>query len=350
MDNNDSKRSRSPIFNITTATTRTMKFFIDSIDPDSTPPIYLQMTNPIFEQKINEIKTNIQQLINIEQLRQVALVMDQCHRIDLEKLLWSTILKSGNGTLKIATTTTKFHYWPELVKSKIVSKETNQNLIDEFYLQLTMEYLQRLEYLHEQSISKFNTLIKTIPNFQTIYQTYLETYITQQLEPIKHDIQYKIKMIEYDYEDQRLRDEIEQYILMNNNTNNINEQLFELKYEFERSRQELKLLEQNEKRKQLPKFLSKIDMTLPIYIETIQDQQYRQQMIDQHENIIQQYKNKLNHLWIHIYQTFINEKQPYLNDLLQKLDPSISSLVEQRFKIIEFKIGTIYHHDSRSTS
>ncbi|CAF4361878.1 unnamed protein product, partial [Rotaria sordida] len=75
-------------------------------------PRYLSSNNKAFEQMINPILEKTTTSINIEYLREIAILIHQLECIDLDRLLWTTYLHSGTGTLKPQATTSTLFLWP----------------------------------------------------------------------------------------------------------------------------------------------------------------------------------------------------------------------------------------------
>ncbi|CAF5042371.1 unnamed protein product, partial [Rotaria sp. Silwood1] len=71
-------------------------------------------------------------------------------------------------------------------------------------------HLRRLEVWflsHEENLSNKT---KFIPNFELNIKPWLDNFIQQHIRPLESDYEYKIALIGYDYEDERLAYDIEQ--------------------------------------------------------------------------------------------------------------------------------------------
>ena len=79
-------------------------------------PRYLSSNNKAFEQMINPVLQKTRSSIDIEYLREIAVLIHQLECIDLDRLLWTTYLHSGTGILKPQATTLTLSLWPLAVK------------------------------------------------------------------------------------------------------------------------------------------------------------------------------------------------------------------------------------------
>jgi hypothetical protein len=163
---------------------------------ENTTPNYLSKGNKSFDQLICQISCNN----IIEDLRQMAIVMYQLSMLSLQRSLWMTYLQSGTGKLKSNHQTTEVgpQIWPaEVVQSKMNTKEpTNDNT----WLTYVTKYLCELDTKIKQYQIELN--VKKIP--MSNYIQTIETYVQQGLESVRLEIEHKIALVQYDYNDRTL--------------------------------------------------------------------------------------------------------------------------------------------------
>ncbi|CAF3676623.1 unnamed protein product [Rotaria sordida] len=313
-------------------------------------PTYLLPTNSSFDQSIQKATLNITSSINIEELRQIAILIYQFKKTDLEKSLWSSFLKSGTGILKTEQESVKI--WPDLLKIIIQSfcnqLITNEDITDRVCFSITYAHLRRLEYRYRYYQGRLDDKTKSIVNYELIIEPVLHQFIQEHLRSVQMDYEYKIAMISYDYEDQRLAYEIQQQQQLPNDTEKqMIERLCYRKYEQEKSKLEVRLFQQHLKEKKRPKAFESIEIPCPSYIHTIENHTKRQQLIDQHKKIIEEYKNEMMILFINMSEIYMHETQKLFDQQMtelwqhqrslpmdQQFTPRILNLIEQRLSIV----------------
>jgi hypothetical protein len=173
-------------------------------------PEYLCITNKSFEQIIRQITNDTAYSMNIEELRQVAILMHQCTMIDLETSLWSTYLKAGTGTLKIEQPGPEI--WPTMLKSKIMALNNGEtdNDIDDTCLKFVNKRLRQLDHDQHRYQAEINEKKINMDGYMTTIEPVIQTFIQENLRSLHIQYEYTIALIEYDYEDQRLELEFAQ--------------------------------------------------------------------------------------------------------------------------------------------
>jgi hypothetical protein len=173
-------------------------------------PEYLCITNKSFEQIIRQITNDTAYSMNIEELRQVAILMHQCTMIDLETSLWSTYLKAGTGTLKIEQPGPEI--WPTMLKSKIMALNNGEtdNDIDDTCLKFVNKRLRQLDHDQHQYQAEINEKKINMDGYMTAIEPVIQTFIQANLRSLHIQYEYTIALIKYDYEDQRLELEFAQ--------------------------------------------------------------------------------------------------------------------------------------------
>ncbi|CAF4338148.1 unnamed protein product, partial [Rotaria sordida] len=99
------------------------------------------MINPILEKTTTTTTTSI----NIEYLREIAILIHQLECIDLDILLWTTYLRSGTGTLKPQATASTLLLWPLEVKQRMIDRgQTTASDPNEIDHASCLSYVQRV--------------------------------------------------------------------------------------------------------------------------------------------------------------------------------------------------------------
>ncbi|CAF1261222.1 unnamed protein product [Rotaria sp. Silwood1] len=205
---------------------------------------------------------------------------------------------------------------------------------------------------------KLNDSTKSIDHYRTLIEPSLQTLIEQHLHALEMDYAYIWAMMLYDYEDQRLIEEIQQrYPLLTNNDKQWIAQLCHRTTVYEKSKTEAKRLEQLFQENKLPEEIDSIQIVSPSYIHTIQNHTKRHQLIEQHEAILNEYKKQLMILFVNRAQIHMHETQKLLDEKIiefwqdqhsrlenEQFSPMLLNLIEQRFHNITMKADFAYQY------
>ena len=171
-------------------------------------PHYLTKKNQAFQQMIGEAlstgaipRTNK----NREDLRKLALVMYRQSFIGIVSNLWTTYLKSGLGKLfdqsnEHPAYPSNLRIWPKDLKQIIQQfVRLNQSNENETRRSFVTGYLSMLDDQLKQYHSELNKQKLRLPSCTLAVQEIMETYIKENLSPIRMDIEHQIELINYDY-------------------------------------------------------------------------------------------------------------------------------------------------------
>lgn len=177
-------------------------------------PRYLDIENLSLDKIIPQVPVTTRNFISIKQLQQIAFLIHQFKKMQLEKLLWSTSLQCGMGLLK--TKEPSIQLWPEFLKNLIQSHydqcNANEYLNNQICSQVAECHLQQIQQCCQYYEHQLDDKTKSIPTYKIIVQSRLEQFIEKNFQVIQKDYEYKIAMMTYDYEEQRLAYEIRQHI------------------------------------------------------------------------------------------------------------------------------------------
>jgi hypothetical protein len=233
-------------------------------------------------------------------------------------------------------------YWPTIVKDKF--NRSNEGELTKAFVDLK---LKQLDEFKQECELKLLECSRQIYGFKTTMKPQMECYLSEHHRSIELDIEFKLTTIDDDYEDERLKNAI---------NDNQTAYLFELKHDLEMSKQEYQLLEEYRKRKQFPPLLASIDINLPNVEDSIQE---HRQLIEQHRSIIENFKTEMLSLLANIARTSTAEKQTlYDNEIKryweyqQRLSSTITKdskeqmlkLIDQRLEHVKRSVDSIYRH------
>lgn len=158
--------------------------------------------------------------ININKLEHIAMLMYQLNVLDLEKSLWMTYFKSGSG-ISLKSTETNLQVWPLHLK-KIIQLDqdaTTTTTLNDFNQIEVSDYEcfkfvnKKLHELNENQYQFQQQLIlkkKEFFGYTSSIENTLQTFIQEHLESLRLQYQYKIKLIEFYYNERVLEHEIQQ--------------------------------------------------------------------------------------------------------------------------------------------
>ncbi|CAF2935453.1 unnamed protein product [Rotaria sp. Silwood2] len=267
-------------------------------------PDYLAKGSQSFEKIINQISS----MEKIEELRQIGILIYQFSMIHLQKSLWIAYWKAEMGQLKSSNQMKNDNdhigpqLWPLEVQSEIkmsTSNDTCRVFVTRYFSELDV---QMKHYENELSNKKnqFSDYIQTI-----------ETFVQENLTPIRLYYEYQIAVVEYNYYDRVL--ELE-YLQHNpaHCQKQIVKQLCHAKYQEEITREEFNFFkEQISNQKPSP------SSELPpqeTFFNTIGNQEVRQKLHDQYRSVAEQAKYDMMQLYLSSTEAQMNRyrKQFYV--------------------------------------
>ena len=187
-------------------------------------PDYLTKRNQTFQQIRYQIlskmpatttATTMTQLDNtnkLEDLRKIAMLIYKIMIIQTYQLLWTTCLKSGMGRLIIPSKTkqqqqqqlsysTTLSIWPKEIKSMVLSKNVNKTTNEnENCLKFVNHQLNELEYQLKRYQTELNMKANYFQGYTLTMQKMIETYLEQNLQSFRMEIEHRIELVHYDYQ------------------------------------------------------------------------------------------------------------------------------------------------------
>ncbi|CAF1468680.1 unnamed protein product, partial [Rotaria sordida] len=325
-------------------------------------PRYLSSHNKAFEQMINPIleKTTTTS-INIEYLREIAILIHQLECIDLDILLWTTYLRSGTGTLKPQATTSTLLLWPLEVKQRMIDRgqttASDPNEIDHAScLNYVQRVLQKFRNQTEHYQAQLKERKKRLNNCWTCeIGEAITKFVQRHVTPIyKVPTEGQIAIVQYDYNDRLIQLEYYQQ-----NPNEYQKQIFEnltqAKYEKETSKFDVAILKQRIVYNHLPQSFESLKIPPPISFDTITDTMTCQRLKDRCEKILQRTKSEMMMIYITTAEAKMNEyEKKFDTDLAKmkenqcsgpshkKLTQTMLNIMERRFQNINERLTCLY--------
>ncbi|CAF1172792.1 unnamed protein product [Rotaria sordida] len=320
---------------------------------------YFDRLNDIFENMIKYHMIKNRTILSIHDLRELAIAKHRIAMIEIDKKLWTFYLKLGTGQCDILenyNTKVDRCIWPMVVKklrtSTPKSIDTNKNISKEkSYEAIVYDHLEKLnekiEFYTAEYYEKKNDLINFTDAMEETIQTFVQQY---SIVPFEMKLNYKIKILSYNYADQLLERE---YFRKNPTKNQIQlaQQLYNSRYAYVEAKQELIELKQRilcNKPTQLvyARAFSMIS-TLPTYSTT--DARVYQQQIDQKEKELQ---DKMTSLMVESIseienkilrcRTSVNKEiqqmSIYDKDMNTEFSTELLDLIDRRVDIINKKL------------
>ncbi|CAF4160822.1 unnamed protein product, partial [Adineta steineri] len=219
-------------------------------------PAYLLTTNKSFDHMIQKVM-NTASSIDMNDLRQLALLIHHIAALNIQKQVTIVYLRSGIGKLRESEpslTEVDRRVWPMQVTSALAEKRKqgkiattvqistedehrdHENLVNERLQQIN----ERIEQYQRQFNEKKNQLIGLTSTIEEAIVKYVQHYGVIPLQ-MKRDM--KIALLEYDYDAEILE---RKYLEEKPNDYQIEvaKRLYQAKYEFEKSKRELLELKQ----------------------------------------------------------------------------------------------------------
>jgi hypothetical protein len=178
-------------------------------------PDYLTKRNPSLREILHEAASTMTTLTSIkynsthiDSLRHVAILIYKIMFIRVHHALWTTYFKSGMGQLitpsssqaKVSYSTT-VSMWPQQLKilAQLTGGKKARNDEHEFYLKFVQNHLYELNRRLNQVQMELNSKVKNFQGYTLILQKRIETYIEQNFQPYRMEIEHQIELIHYDH-------------------------------------------------------------------------------------------------------------------------------------------------------
>lgn len=333
-------------------TTTTMSKRIKSNDIQM--PKYLSKEEKKFEHMIYSLPENIRETFHIEELRQIALCIHKIECLRLDKLLWTTYLRSGTGTL--IESQKSLLLWPKEVKSKMITQGDPDDMNHEMCLNYVKNVLQKFD---DEIISYETMLSERKENVQLYWTSEIEDSIEKFVEQfisihVRLPQEARIAIVEYDYKDRLFQ--LEFYSLKPvAYQKEVFEKLTQTKIDKETARCEVALLKQRLAHNHLPKAFDLLAIPPPISINSIHHDNTRQYLMERCEKILQRTKSDMMLVYTTTAEHILSEKEKIFennmismkrrqqNDSLdEKLTQKMMDILEKRFKNINERLLCLY--------
>ena len=166
-------------------------------DDIETIPNYLAKKNKLFKDVIYQVSSSSSLLKNkMKELRRMAILTHKIMLVQMFHTLWSTYLKSGTGILR-ATELPSMKVWPTEVKSLVTTQTTNE---DEACLACVNNYLHHLN----DRMEHYRNDLNRIKGQLGVDTQAIETFVQHGLETRRLEMEHKVTLVHYDYNDQVL--------------------------------------------------------------------------------------------------------------------------------------------------
>ncbi|CAF4131232.1 unnamed protein product, partial [Adineta steineri] len=238
--------------------------------------------------------TNTTTTIDIKQLREIAIIIYKIMIIQTYHVLWTVYLKSGRGELIISSETVRI--WPKEITSLLkVNNTTNSH---EIYLNFVNQHLHALDHQLNICKTELNTKANNICGYSLMVQKIIETYVEKHIQSFRSKTEHQIELIHYDYHIRKLKLE---YIRFNPNQYQIEimKKICQSKYEQETAEQEYNFLKQQIDYYNSPsQSFQHLPLAQAAGIETIQNAEIRQQLLNQYKEVTLQVRDNLFPLYL----------------------------------------------------
>ncbi|CAF3228087.1 unnamed protein product [Rotaria sp. Silwood2] len=215
-------------------------------------PEYFERLNDMFDKIMTHHIIQHRITISIDDLRQLTISKHRIAMIELDKKLWTFYLKLGTGqceTVESNKTKVNQYMWPMFVKtfhsftSNIRSKHEKMSE-EKLYETIVREHLENLDEKIEFYLMEYHEKKNDVMNFTDDIEQLIETFVQQySIVPFEMKLNYKIKILQYNYDDQLLE---RTYLQLNPTEDQIQiaKRLCNLRYAYVQAKQELIQLKQ----------------------------------------------------------------------------------------------------------
>ncbi|CAF1508582.1 unnamed protein product, partial [Rotaria magnacalcarata] len=287
---------------------------------------YLSSTNGTFDEMLRPLLSKqFLKYIDIEDLRQFAIILHNMKCIELDQSLWNIYLKAGTGKL---IQHEHIQWWSMEIKIRMVERgqtTTNPKEIDD---ESCFGYVQRVLVKYNQQTIFYQEQLKTIKarvqdSMTEEIENAIIAFVRQHgISLYRAHIDRRIAGVEYDYKDQLIQLQFYKE-RPNRHQKEIFENIFQLKRETEQAKLDVAILKQRIAFKHLPKSFDSLRIPTPIDLNTIHDVNLRQRLNEQCQKILQRTTSDMMLIYIAIAETKYNEWQTKfdkaMNDMKKNL-------------------------------
>ncbi|CAF3589184.1 unnamed protein product [Rotaria socialis] len=272
---------------------------------------YLSSTNGTFDEMLRPLLSKQPlKYIDIEDLRQFAIILHNMKCIELDQSLWNIYLKAGTGKL---IQQEPIQWWSMEIKIRMIERgqTTNPKEIDD---ESCFDYVQRVLLKYSQQTIFYQEQLKMIKariqdSMTEEIENAIITFVRQQgISLYRTHIDQRIAGVEYDYKDQLIQLQFYKE-RPNRYQKETLENLFQLKRETEQAKLDVAILKQRLAYKHLPKSFDSLRIPTPIDLNAIHDVNLRQRLNEQCQKILQRTTSDMMLVYIAIAETKYNEWQ-----------------------------------------
>ena len=305
--------------------TKKLKTTEDTLSSERIPN-YLSHSDGRFDEMLHSSLKHQWKSVDIEDLRQFAIIIHHLKCLELHKSLWNKYLQSGTGELikqerirsVLGTTSEKLpliRCWPMEVKFRMIkygqTKVTDPNDIDDAsclnYVKLVLvKYDQQTQFYRHQ----YASIIGRLKNVMTdTIEDAITTFVRQHgITLYRICIDKSITNIEFNYKDQLIQFTFHQTRPISYQQQ-VFENLFQLKRATEQAKLHVALLKQRLVHKQLPKSFDLFRIPTSIDFDSIDDRHMRERLKHRCENILQYSTSHMMLVHIALAETKFSECQ-----------------------------------------
>ena len=163
-----------------------------------------------FDQMIQQSGGKAASAVDIEPLRQIASLVHHCTVLELQRSLWSSYLQCGTGRRKPNRPDVLF--WPAsvLTKMRTLQGRPANNDADETCSQFVREHLHTLTDQQHDSRRQLQQRSQQVDDFARSFEQAIEAFVQQGLTQTRAKYAYKMKLVEFDYDQRALECEFRQ--------------------------------------------------------------------------------------------------------------------------------------------
>ncbi|CAF1346300.1 unnamed protein product [Rotaria sordida] len=320
---------------------------------------YFERLNDMFDKIMmnHMIKNRI--ILSIDDLRQLAILKHRIAMIELDKKLWMFYLKLGTGqctTSENNKTKVDRNIWPMAVKKLCpptpntvpINKEQNKQNSYEMTVHQHLEELnEKLELYFMEYYEKKNDLINFTDEMEQIIETFVYQY---SIVPFEMKLNYNIKTLEYNYDDQLLENEYLQQ-KPTENQKRITKRLYQLRYAYIEAKQGFIQLKQLILHNKPTQFIHSKALSIrsTMMSNSTPDASIFQQQIDQEEKELQQKMTDLMAEYIgkaenkileyrNLFHKEIDRISMYDKDTSEGFSTELMNLIHRRINIMNKKL------------
>ena len=317
---------------------------------DGRIPSYLHEQFHFFDQVMHRFTERPSSPIDVDDLREIAILVHELNFTKLSISQWQTYLLSGKGELQSGAT---LSIWPPdvmkaMVRDKVVTVSDESQIDSAACLAYTESYLHQLRDRVTKLQAELDEQKRRLKGFTPRINQTIEEYVFQQyMNEAELQIRQKIVVVEFDYRDRLYEVEFE-HLRPDEQQSQVYRELYQAHCDYEKSKTNVDILKQQIFYKEFPDSFDSFRLPIPLEVESISDPTTRQTLHNQYQRIVQQTKSEMMLIHVAVAEAKLRQHHDRLKTMQndpaheQRFTSAMKKVMQRRCENYEERMSRLY--------